>query len=373
MTSPAVLDLDSLVKPIAGTAPSGANLRDDPSPTSPYYQVKDARNAARALERAALQAEVPSAAPQADWRPVLELGPRLIAERSKDLELTAWLIEALARKHGFAGLRDGFRLARELVQRYWDGLYPQPDEEGLSTRVAPLTGLNGDEAEGTLIAPIGMIPLVEHSEAGQLSLWRFKLARTLEGVQDDQVRERQLSVGAVPLSVFHAAVASTPVPALSSLISDIEAALSEYGLLSAALDQRAGGRAPPTSAVRNALGEVLDCVRFLTKGIVLDGALTAPSDGAAAAQGAPGASGPASSGELRTRDDALRALGRVRDYFRQAEPHSPLAYLIDQTIRWGQMPLHALLPELIPDQAALAAFRMRTGVPGGEGAPAGPG
>ncbi len=369
MTSPAILDLEFLVKPIAGPAPGGANLRDDVSPTSPYYQVKDARNAARALERAALQAEVPSAAPQADWRPVLELAPRLLAERSKDLELTAWLIEALARKHGFAGLRDGFRLARELVQRFWDGLYPQPDEEGLSTRVAPLTGLNGDEAEGTLIAPIGMIPLLEHSDSGPLSLWRFKLARGLEGVQDEQVRARQVSVGAVPMEVFRSAVVAAPITALATLIADVESAQAEYAGLSRALDERAGGRAPPTSAVRNALGEVLDCMRFLTKGMNLDGALPAQAAGAAAAQATPAAGRPSAPGEVRTRADALQALKKVRDYFREAEPHSPLAYLIDQTIRWGQMPLHALLPELIPDQTALNAFRTRAGIPEGEGTP----
>jgi hypothetical protein len=38
---------------------------------------------------------------------------------------------------GFGGLEMGFRLARELVESYWDNLYPQPDEDGLSTRTLP--------------------------------------------------------------------------------------------------------------------------------------------------------------------------------------------------------------------------------------------
>ena len=48
-----------------------------------------------------------------DWRPVWEYGQQALAEKSKDLEITAFIIEALLRLHSFAGLRDGFRLARD--------------------------------------------------------------------------------------------------------------------------------------------------------------------------------------------------------------------------------------------------------------------
>ena len=39
---------------------------------------------------------------------------------------------------------------RELAENFWDGLYPLPDEDGILTRVAPLAGLNGVEADGVL-------------------------------------------------------------------------------------------------------------------------------------------------------------------------------------------------------------------------------
>src|SRR2546425_1256477 len=152
MPSPEVLDFERLLAPIAEDAPTGADLRADPSPTSLYYAIKDARSTARAAERQMVGGEEGSSG--ADWRPVLQHGTKALAEKTKDLEITAYLIEALVRLHGFAGLRDGFRLARELGERYWDGLYPVPDEEGVATRVAPLTGLNGEDADGTLIAPI---------------------------------------------------------------------------------------------------------------------------------------------------------------------------------------------------------------------------
>src|SRR5881275_1727266 len=105
MPSAEVLDFARLVSPLADGQPTGSDLRADPSPTSLYYAIKDARSAARAAERQALLDG--EAAPRAEWRPVLDHGREALAEKTKDLEVVAYLIEALAREHGFAGLRDG--------------------------------------------------------------------------------------------------------------------------------------------------------------------------------------------------------------------------------------------------------------------------
>src|SRR5262249_61208713 len=119
MPSEEVLDFERLLAPVSGDAPAGADLRSDSSPTSLYYAIKDARNAARAAERQVLMGGEDNSSPPPDWRPVLEQGAKAIAGQSKDLEVVAYLIEAIVRKHGFAGLRDGFRLTRELVEQFW--------------------------------------------------------------------------------------------------------------------------------------------------------------------------------------------------------------------------------------------------------------
>jgi len=56
MASPDILDFEVLLQPISDENPGGENLREDISPTSVYYQIKDARAAARAAERSANQA-----------------------------------------------------------------------------------------------------------------------------------------------------------------------------------------------------------------------------------------------------------------------------------------------------------------------------
>ncbi len=369
MASPEVLDFRALLAPVRADAPCGENLRDDPSPTSPYYQIKDARNLARAQERAQQQAEDPSAAPAPDWQPVLELAPRMLAERSKDLEIAAWLIEALARERGFAGLRDGFRLARGLVDGFWDGIFPRPDEEGVSTRVAPLTGLNGDEAEGTLIVPIGMIPLLEDGEGRKLGMWHYRTAREVAAIQDLDLRRRRIESGAAALESFHQAVAAADRTALFTRLDDIGQALEELEGLSRSLDQRCHTDAPPVSSLRQTLTDVRDSLKFLTKDLARPAEAGAAPDARASQDGAlPGAvaraAGAAAAvpGEVRSRQDALDAVRKARDYLRQSEPHSPLPYLLDQALRWGETPLHVLVAELIPDPTALAAFQVRTGM-----------
>ena len=147
----------SCYAPISADKPAGIDPRSDASPNSPYYKIKGARNDARAAERQAVGNA--DAAPP-DWKLVYQLSTRAIAEQAKDLEIAAYLIEALIRLNGFAGMRDGCRLARELVEKFWEGLYPlpdpqpEPDEHPLMSRIAPLVGLNGEDAEGTLIMPI---------------------------------------------------------------------------------------------------------------------------------------------------------------------------------------------------------------------------
>ena len=183
MGSPDVLDFARLLAPIPGENPAGRPVRADFSPTSSYQAIKDARSAARAGERSAAwsdEQDAQSADHRAHWKRLLELGPKAIAEESKDLEIAAWLTEGLVREHGYAGLRDGFRLMRELAETFWDTLYPLPDEEGSATRTAPLAGLNGEESDGVILAPIAGVPVTAAGSCRPLTLADYRRAVDLE-------------------------------------------------------------------------------------------------------------------------------------------------------------------------------------------------
>lgn len=372
MQTPPVLDFDSLLAPIAGERATGADLREDPSPVSVYYQIKDARAAARAAERSGELFEGGEQSLSPDWQTVSRIGPEIVANTAKDLEVAAWLTEALVRQHGFAGLRDGFRLMRELVERFWDDLYPMPDEDGIETRVAPIEGLNGGEADGTLAVPIALAPIVSGNEFGSFGLWRYQKVRdaaraAAEGNPSDS--------GVGTLEQFEATARSTAAEDLRRTAADIDAAVEEFDAMTAALDQRCGADSPSSSRLRNSLLEIQKAVRFIAQdiaGISLetdadsdgDDAGSENADASAEAGGhpAPRAAG-GRSGEIATREDAFRELTKIAEFFRRTEPHSPLSSLLQQSVRWGRLPLNQLIEELIPDSSARDHFSMLTGIP----------
>jgi type VI secretion system protein ImpA len=352
MASPAVLDFAKLLAPISPEKPTGVDPRSDISPTSMYYQIKGARSDARAAER---QVAGGDNANPPDWTPVRDKGMKALAEQAKDLEITAYLIEALLRLKGFAGLRDGFRLARELVEKFWDGLYPLPDEEGVSTRIAPLIGLNGQDSEGTLIAPIARVPITDSTSVGRFTLAHYNEGNSLKKITDPKAMAKRLEAGAVSLEMFDKAVAETEAAFYRNLVDDLTACMAEFAKLGETLDKRCDGRGPPTSNVREALTVCLDTVKRVS-GDKWKPAPEAPKEAGKEA-GAPTATAPAAkpapapAGVIQNRAQALDNLRKVAEFFRRTEPHSPVSYALEQVVRWGNMSLPELWTELIADEA----------------------
>lgn len=370
MATPSVLDFDALFAPIADDQPAGSDLREDSSPTSLYYKLKDARKGARDAERN-VDPDNPPAGVLAEWRTIRDIAPKALASKTKDLEVVGWLIEALARTDGFAGLRDGFRLARELVERFWDSLYPYDEDDVVPTRVGPLAGLNGEGAEGTLLQPIRMIPITDSDVA--YAYWHYQQAADIARISDPDVRERRIARGAVPMDAFEKSAAETSAAFFKELVSDLGECLEEFGKLMAALDERAGSDSPPGSAIRATLDQVMEAVRFASRGKIETGTASeaAPtvSSAASVAAGAPAAvmvAAPAvtlaGAGTIASREDAFRVLLQIADFFRRAEPHSPISYTLEELVRRGRMSLPELLSELLSDANARNAFFTTAGI-----------
>jgi type VI secretion system protein ImpA len=364
MPSPETLDFARLLALAAGGAPAGPDLRAAPGPGSLYYRVKDARTAARAAERRELLGDAD--APPPDWRPVLQHG-REALEQSKDLEVAAYVIEALVRLHGFAGLRDGFRLARGLVEIFWDGLHPLPDEDGLEGRLAPLTGLNGADAEGTLPAAILKAPITDGA-AGRLGCLHYQEANALAKVADPKAREKKAANGATTPEKFQKAVAETQPAFFRTLVEDLTLCAEEYGQLTAALEKRCGpDKAPPSSNIRNTLTTCLDVVKDAAREKLQPAAANGQAAGGA---GVPPAGSPEKAAgtsalpaeTIHTREDAFREVMKLADFFRRTEPHTVLSFALEQVVRWGRLSLPELLTELIPDDGPRKGLFKQVGI-----------
>ena len=363
MATPDVIDFDKLLAPVSDESPSGSDVREDFSMESPYFALKEAQGEARTAERKRREAfdEVPDTEFHTeDWEPVLQQAEEILAHQAKDLEVAAWYLEALLRRHGFAGLRDGLRLIRELVDRYWDGIFPRPDEDGAATIVAPIEALNG-----TLTFPVSNIPLTGMESWGD---WQYRQAQTLQDVPPEELED-----GAVTLPLFDAAVSGTPLEFFRDLIDDLGRVQDELEQLTSLLEDRCGVDdsgfpvAPSINDVQTSVADVLQTVKTMTSGLNLEfdevseaAPDVAPAAGAVEAPASPGA--PASGDVVTSREQAFRQIQQLADYFKKVEPHSPTAYLLEKAVRWGRYPFPRLMKELVQDEPTLTELYRVMGI-----------
>ncbi|MCC6451944.1 MAG: type VI secretion system protein TssA, partial [Acidobacteria bacterium] len=71
------------------------------------------------------------------------------------------------------------------------------------------------------------------------------------------------------------------------------------------------------------------------------------------------------SGPIKGRPEALRRLEEVAAFFQKTEPHSPVSYLVQRAVKWGNMPLESWLQEVIKDDNVLGQLRETLGLGGG--------
>jgi len=370
MASESILHLDELLQPISEDNPVGNDIREDSSPTSPYYAIKDARNAARAAERNNMFDNDSSEA-EDQWRKVAELGPDILTSHTKDLEIASWLTEALVRRHGFRGLRDGFKLINGLIDQFWDDIYPLPDEDGIETRVASLTGLNGEGAEGVLIAPIRNVTLTEGSDPGPFSYWKYQQALEVDKIIDEDAKAEKASKLGFSMDDIDRAVSGSSDVFFIDLRDDVTEAINTYREVGVKLDELCGlSDAPPTRNIVDILGDCLGAInhigkyKFPLESSDIDSETEGGENGVSDATSGEGSNVGAATaaGPVRTREEAFKKLTEISEFFRKAEPHSPISYMLERVVKWGSLPLDDLIRELIPDSSARDFYGSLTGI-----------
>ncbi len=369
-----IFDLEALLGDISPEAPCGDDTREDSSPNSPYFNLKDLRGQARALERQVFADEEPLQVHQ--WKQLAREIPVVLSERSKDLEFVAWYIESLCREHGFPGLAQGFDLARHYLERHWDQLHPQPDEEGMATRIAPLVGLNGNDGEGTLIQPILSIPLFSSPALGTYAAWHAEQAAEVRRLGEDKAQNR-IKAGAASPDDLVQAVGETSLEALLETHKAIEMAQAAFAALSDAMDKVMDGEPQPTTSIRKALDRCKAVLMHNAGERIAKAHAQAETESAAAANESKTSDPDVIDGDgsvsntaldpvqvaIQSRNQALEQLRQLSDFFRHTEPHSPVSYAISQAVRWSELSLPELMQELISDNGAREGFCRVTGVP----------
>jgi type VI secretion system protein ImpA len=364
-----VIDIDALLKPISEERPTGIDVREDESPNSLYYQLKDARSSARAEERGSVgkPADEINVASE-HWKKIQELAPRLLTEQTKDLEVAAWYTEALIRKFGIVGLRDGLELLNGLIETYWDNLHPFDEEDTIEFRIAPVAGLFGSNSAGTLPQQINRIAITDPNNEPFFEAWQYQQAVSLAKAPDAKTRNKRIESGVPTLDKIESAAKKTKNSFYLLLKADIDASINIFNTLTDNIDSKCNDFAPNGSFVRNALNSLLSAIEKIAKHAFEKSAelIVEPTDIHSPDVDIEGASATSATvlsvNNIKQRSEAFATIQVIADFFRKTEPHSPISYALDRIIKWGDMELPELLKELVEDKVAREAYCKLTGV-----------
>jgi len=342
------IDVEALLKDVAENAPCGDNLEYDPA----YGELE--RLCVGKPEQQFGNTIIPAEEP--DWAAVRRQAVAL-AERTKDLRVAATLVRALIQTHGFVGLGDAVALIRGYVEKYWATVHPQldPDDNNDPTlRVNTLVSLCDAD---TTLRMLKRAPLVSSRSLGRFSLFDWAIAHgelpapadmespptaaSMEGAfLDADLEELKATHAAVVAAIGH-------VQKIESEVTTQVGAASAASLL-------------PLVAVLKEAEKILTA-QLTRRGVSLGGkedvkeeaegpAVAAAGTAAAASQ----AAGFAVDGEIRSRDDVIRLLDRICEYYERNEPSSPLPMLLRRAKRLATMSFLEILRELAPDGVSQA-------------------
>lgn len=351
----------NLLEPIAGENPAGANLRYEPV----YSQIKLARTEEDDVPQGEWQTERKTA----DYSQVIKLATQALAEQGKDLQIAGWLTEALLHREGFGGLREGLQLIQDLLEQFWDTVYPEIEDDDLGMRAAPLEWVGQYLDMPVRFAPIDQRGhnLVEYKES--------RLVPTEADAQSDsdkeESRKKAVDQGKLTPEEFEEGFTATSKAWYKQLVADIDGSLALVKSLDTLGDEKFGGDAPSYSKLRDALQDVrLTAGQLLAKKLELDPdpvELEPTPD--LTAEGLAGEAGPGGATEAggisptpRNREDAASRIAAAAQYLRQTTPTDPASYLMLRGFRWGELRAHGT--ELDPKLLAAPPTEIRTRLKG---------
>jgi type VI secretion system protein ImpA len=363
---PPVIDIDALLQPISDDSPSGEGMRY----SGLYDEISEARRADKAVTQGDWQTDIKVA----DYRKVLELAVPALTNQTKDIQVAIWLTEALVKLHGFAGFRDGVRLVTQLQENFWDTLHPVIEDGDMEGRANAISWL--DAQGSTFIQGVALTSAAGYGYSDWVDAKRFDIPENIEALgADEQEKFRDLKAqvdreGRVTADKWRSAVAQTRrqfCEQNSFTIAECIEALS--ALDSVNEDRYERNQMPGLSKIRKALEQVKDQAEKLLElkraeePMVEDSYVETASETSNESNGS-GTSGVAS-GPIRNRAEALKRLAEIASFFQRTEPHSPVFYLIQRAVKWGNMPFETWLQDVVKDENVLHQIRETLGINSG--------
>jgi type VI secretion-associated protein, ImpA family len=374
LQQPSVIDLDVLLAPISEENPSGESLRY----SGIYDEISEARRADDNLAQGDWQSELKIA----DFRKVVDLAVPALSTKTKDLQIGAWLTEALIKQHGFIGLRDGLKVLAGFQDKFWETVYPEIDEGDMEGRGNALSWLDTQAALAVKGAPF--------TGVSGYGFWDWEDSKKYDFPDDagslsteEQAKVSRLKVEAekerrVTAELWRKEIAATRRASCETVNYTIDECWTAFADLNRVIEEKFDrNQAPGLTNLKKALDEVhTQAKKLLDEKRIEEPDAVEEVEAPAGAEGniVAGAAAVGGGGAIQSRKDALKRLAEIATFFQKTEPHSPVSYLVQRAVKWGNMPLENWLQEVIKDQSVLVQLKETLGFgssngesPGGTG------
>ena len=340
-----------------------------------YDEISEARRADEDVE----QGDWKVALKVADFRKVVDLAVPALTSDTKDLQIAVWLTEALVKQNGFAGLRDGLKLVSGLQDKFWETLFPEIDEGDMEGRANAIEWLALQTSFAVKQAK------VTQGDGYSFFDWedskRFDIPNNIETLDSTErakyteLLEQATKENRVTADRWRVAYAASRRPFYEEVALTIEECWAECKELNRVIEEKFDrNQMPGLGTLEKSLEAVQTQVKkFLeekraeepdeeveetaTEGEQVEGEVVVAADGSRVV---------ATGGAIQNRAEALKRLGQLAEFFRKSEPHSPVSYLVQRAVKWGNMPLDSWLQEVVKDQNVLYQLRETLGVNVGE-------
>ena len=333
---------EDLLNPIPGDNPCGVSLRYDPI----YDKIKEARREEDDLSQGVWQHE----RKVADHPFVIKQVQEITATQSKDLQLVVWMTESLLKKDSYGGFREGLMLCHDLLEKFWDNLYPEIEDGDAGMRAAPV-----DYIGTKTLDPVKQRPLTR----GGHTWFKINEARNIVGYEKDKTgdakkqREKMIKEGKLTPEEVDKAFDETPKVFYAQAEKDIDGCLAALKALTKICEERFQDDAPTFGKLEQSLNEVRHSVHAMLQkkretepDPVEEAPASEAAEGGEAGEGGEGAAAGGGSRGLLTvtgpqeppdRRQAIEQVAAAAAFLRRREPSNPAPYLMLRGLRWGEL------------------------------------
>ncbi|WP_299129510.1 ImpA family type VI secretion system protein [uncultured Vibrio sp.] len=410
-------EIDHLLVPISDDAPSGTYLKLD---RSTYRSLRNVYNSAQSSLRQLVETPDASSDPAIvdantdNWAELRKVSEETLTSQSKDLEILGWYITSqLFTSQPFHNLASAVPALNLFIDQFWDTLNPMPPEAKLKA-----SDDVGKAKEITEFRTKPLLQLVGESVDSSSFYIPFQMLDFCAGVTfgDYLTAERKGNIAELKesaLGAFDQSVSETLFQ-LTSIYSELE--IVEKNL--AAKCQAVGATVISFNFIKTNVRDLIKAIHFLVgekftpwplddEFHVIQNTADAPVQSDSTPAASEQANNPASnsspatainqdlgqeplanpaqshassvqptSSQVQTvvqnvssingivnRDHAFQEIRKIAEYFKETEPHSPIAFLLERSIRWGYMSFPELLQEMIGnEQNVIAQINQMTGM-----------